>query len=231
MRRPCAASIPARRAACSRRCAALPDEARHGAADRSQPGPRRIRGQPRRQRGRTRPCSGSRASSRTAGVAVLGFEIERWRALGAGRAAGSRASSGRKTSAEPVLKLLALLGGGLRRRGRAAVLRPGLDAVPRRRPAEPAARPVRARRSGWCCRAPTAPSSRGMLLRAADASADLLIGFGGNAQDAEMLAQELAAGFPRAARRGVPLSRLRPEHRPAERGGAAGRRARRSTTR
>ena len=36
----------------------------------------------------------------------------------------------------------------------------------------------------------------GMLLRAADASADLLIGFGGNAQDAEMLAQDLAADFP-----------------------------------
>jgi len=36
----------------------------------------------------------------------------------------------------------------------------------------------------------------GMLLRAADASADLLIGFGGNAQDAEILAQDLAADFP-----------------------------------
>jgi pimeloyl-ACP methyl ester carboxylesterase len=36
----------------------------------------------------------------------------------------------------------------------------------------------------------------GMLLRAADSSADLLIGFGGNAQDAEILAQDLAADFP-----------------------------------
>lgn len=36
----------------------------------------------------------------------------------------------------------------------------------------------------------------GMLLRAADEHADLLIGFGGNAQDAEMLAQDLAADFP-----------------------------------
>jgi pimeloyl-ACP methyl ester carboxylesterase len=36
----------------------------------------------------------------------------------------------------------------------------------------------------------------GMLLRAPDAAADLLIGFGGNAQDAEVLAQELAKDFP-----------------------------------
>jgi pimeloyl-ACP methyl ester carboxylesterase len=36
----------------------------------------------------------------------------------------------------------------------------------------------------------------GMLLRAPAAGADLLIGFGGNAQDAEMLAQDLAADFP-----------------------------------
>lgn len=36
----------------------------------------------------------------------------------------------------------------------------------------------------------------GMLLRAPHDSADLLIGFGGNAQDAEMLAQGLAADFP-----------------------------------
>ena len=35
-----------------------------------------------------------------------------------------------------------------------------------------------------------------MLLRAPDPAADLLIGFGGNAQDAEVLAQELAADFP-----------------------------------
>ncbi len=36
----------------------------------------------------------------------------------------------------------------------------------------------------------------GMLLRAADEAADLLIGFGGNAQDAEILAQQLAQDFP-----------------------------------
>ena len=36
----------------------------------------------------------------------------------------------------------------------------------------------------------------GMLLRAPAEDADLLIGFGGNAQDAEMLAQDLAADFP-----------------------------------
>jgi pimeloyl-ACP methyl ester carboxylesterase len=36
----------------------------------------------------------------------------------------------------------------------------------------------------------------GMLLRAPDEAADLLIGFGGNAQDAEMLAQDLAVDFP-----------------------------------
>ena len=35
-----------------------------------------------------------------------------------------------------------------------------------------------------------------MLLRASDEAADLLIGFGGNAQDAELLAQDLAADFP-----------------------------------
>jgi len=36
----------------------------------------------------------------------------------------------------------------------------------------------------------------GMLLRAPAEGADLLIGFGGNGQDAEYLAQELAADFP-----------------------------------
>ena len=37
---------------------------------------------------------------------------------------------------------------------------------------------------------------QGMLLRAPFEDADLLIGFGGNAQDAELLAQDLAANFP-----------------------------------
>ena len=36
----------------------------------------------------------------------------------------------------------------------------------------------------------------GMLLRAPSEDADLLIGFGGNAQDAELLAQDLAEDFP-----------------------------------
>ena len=36
----------------------------------------------------------------------------------------------------------------------------------------------------------------GMLFRPSAAGADLLIGFGGNAQDAEFLAQDLAADFP-----------------------------------
>ena len=40
-----------------------------------------------------------------------------------------------------------------------AVLRAGLAAVPRRRPAEPAARPAARSRSGWCCRPTAAPSS------------------------------------------------------------------------
>jgi pimeloyl-ACP methyl ester carboxylesterase len=37
---------------------------------------------------------------------------------------------------------------------------------------------------------------QGMLLRAPAEDADLLIGFGGNAQDAEVLAQDLAVDFP-----------------------------------
>ncbi|HSA83246.1 MAG TPA: hypothetical protein VLE23_20705, partial [Geminicoccaceae bacterium] len=36
----------------------------------------------------------------------------------------------------------------------------------------------------------------GMLLRAPGEDAELLIGFGGNAQDAELLAQDLGADFP-----------------------------------
>jgi hypothetical protein len=36
----------------------------------------------------------------------------------------------------------------------------------------------------------------GMLLRAPDTGADLLLGFGGNAQDAEILAQDLGVDFP-----------------------------------
>jgi uncharacterized protein len=42
----------------------------------------------------------------------------------------------------------------------------------------------------------TGPVLHGMLFRARTAATDLLIGFGGNAQDAEMLAQDLAADFP-----------------------------------
>ena len=42
----------------------------------------------------------------------------------------------------------------------------------------------------------TGPVLHGMLFPARTAATDLLIGFGGNAQDAEMLAQDLAADFP-----------------------------------
>ena len=199
-----------RRAGCSRRSAGSADEVRVLMVIGHNPGLGALAAEPRRRPGREKALQRLRTKFPTAGLAVLTFEVERWAELAAGggrledfvrprtcaERRERRGERGDHDRGGDDCDEAAVSWVWATRAWSACSISPRPAFVPGRRPAEPAARSVRARRNGWCCRAATAPSCTACCCARRPRMPICLIGFGGNGQDAELLAQDLAADFP-----------------------------------